>query len=229
MSTNRKPNPNLNPNPNPNRNSNPNLILSLLACNPKPTTAAARSVGVASRAESTATRVDSSTRLLCSTFSRPSHKMCECQVERRVKCAPSTTARYPVVSTKPLFMYRIRFTTLHRREKGSTKSNAMRKADQVQKSCSDICAGWWGWKRERRRGKASFDLELNLSVLLLQLGGVSQLADLPRVEFRSCSRSPSLALSCFVSLSLSLSPSLSFSCCLSQDICTFCCLAWLQS
>lgn len=58
------------------------------------------------------------------------------------------------------------------------------------------------------KGTASFDLKLNLSVLLLQLGGVSQLADLQRVEFSLRKKSGLLPTLC---ASVSFSRSFSFS------------------
>lgn len=60
------------------------------------------------------------------------------------------------------------------------------------------------------KGTASFDLKLNLSVLLLQLGGVSQLADLQRVEFSLRKKSALLPTLC-ASVSFSFSRSFSFS------------------
>lgn len=57
------------------------------------------------------------------------------------------------------------------------------------------------------KGTASFDLKLNLSVLLLQLGGVSQLADLQRVEFSLRKKSALLPTLC---ASVSFSHSFSF-------------------
>lgn len=59
----------------------------------------------------------------------------------------------------------------------------------------------------KRKGTASFDLKLNLSVLLLQLGGVSQLADLQRVEFSLRKKSALLPTLC---ASVSFSRSFSF-------------------